>query len=359
MSHDEPPLSIIEAATIRALLDAAVGPGVVFRDRSVTPDQWPAAEERLLAELVEDVDRGELAAMEEYQEVYRRVRKEHDEDFEREVVVPSAAPELESSTPEAPAVPLAQATFQRQAALTSFDPEATAEADARAVIAGLQNRGVPFEPSVAAAQPPQVELPDDARSGATEELDIRAFRSAAGAVPFASTKAVSRTQEFNPDETAMLDGSKVLAGLRNRGVPFEPTRMGVPAADENTLESEADVERAGKEETGTEELDLSGLQLERPLPFGSPSSEKIDLSGVANEFQAPTAEDFELTVEEFAQIQAALSLSRDLSTVLRQFGIDPADWANASKRMRAWLDADRQLRNRYDELYREALKNVR
>lgn len=361
MSHDEPPLSVAEAATIRALLDASVAPDEVFRDRSVTPDEWPAAEERLLGVIADAVDRGELAAMEEYQEVYRAVRAQHDEEFEREAAVGSIGiSEGEpSSTLDAPVVPLAQATFQQKAAAAPFDPDATAEADVRAVLAGLRNRGVPFDPSVAAPKPLPSEPADDAQSGATEELDLRAFRSVVQAVPFASPSPAPRTQEFDPDETAMLDGSKVLAGLRNGGIPFNPATVGSPLADEKTLSSEVEAEIDPKEETGTEELDLSLLHVERALPFGSDGSEKIDLSGVANEFQPPTAEDFELTVEEFAQIQTALSLSRGLDEVLQRFGIDANDWVNASKRMLAWLDADRQLRNRYEELYREALKNVR
>lgn len=249
-------ISVAEAAKVRAILDAAGDQSALFRDKPMEAELWAEVEERLLAELAEEVDRGELARMEEYQRVYRAVRAE----VERHP--PSAAAEVAvvpegSSAAAVVTVPVqvAQATFQKPAEVAAFDPDATAEADVRAIITGLRNRGLPFEQGGPPAPPPASPPQADVRSGATEEMDMRAFRSVATpAVPFAAPPPPPppKTDEFDPDETAMVDGSKVLEGLRSRGVPFDGTAPARPPAQPVPQKP-----REPNEGTGTVELDVS------------------------------------------------------------------------------------------------------
>lgn len=249
-------ISVAEAAKVRAILDAAGDQSALFRDKPMEAALWAEVEERLLAELAEEVDRGELARMEEYQRVYRAVRSEAEGQVPRGVgdVVAPASETPSGALPEPePKVAVAQATFQKPPEVAAFDPDATAEADVRAIIAGLRNRGLPFGEGGPTGAPPASPPQPDARSGATEEMDMRAFRSVATpAVPFAAPPPPppAKTDEFDPDETAMVDGSKVLEGLRNRGVPFEGTAP--PPAQPSPQ-----TPREPKEETGTVELDVS------------------------------------------------------------------------------------------------------
>lgn len=68
------PLSLEDVATIRAELDGAVDPTQPLRARSLPLEQWQEAEEALLAELAEEVDRGELERLQRYQAVYTALR---------------------------------------------------------------------------------------------------------------------------------------------------------------------------------------------------------------------------------------------------------------------------------------------
>ncbi|MBL8742280.1 MAG: hypothetical protein JNK04_14325 [Myxococcales bacterium] len=63
-----------------------------------------------------------------------------------------------------------------------------------------------------------------------------------------------------------------------------------------------------------------------------------------------------MPLERFAQVQAALTKSRDRDAVLHHFGIEPAAWHAVAGAMSAALAASESLRSRYEDLYRQAMQ---
>lgn len=63
-----------------------------------------------------------------------------------------------------------------------------------------------------------------------------------------------------------------------------------------------------------------------------------------------------MPIERFAQIQAALTRSRDRDEVLRHFGVEPQTWQAVAGTMSTALTASESLRSRYEDPYRRAMQ---
>ncbi len=142
------PLDIAAAARIRALLDSSAEPAVALHGTDLAPEAWEEAEELLLGELAEEVDRGEVGRLEAYQRVYRATRRERD-------------PSFESETEKGDAPPIAPRGTE------PLDVNETMMADLGTVMAGLRNGGLPFEASQDATAPLPLPLEEDAQRGMT------------------------------------------------------------------------------------------------------------------------------------------------------------------------------------------------
>ncbi len=127
-----PPLSLEDAATIRALLDAGIDPERALRGHDLPSKDWELAEESLLAELADEVDRGERARMDAYQAAYRNALAAAPRESTQTTALAGAA--TSASTASSVVAPPAD----------TFNPDATAQADNRAILVALANRGVPF-----------------------------------------------------------------------------------------------------------------------------------------------------------------------------------------------------------------------
>lgn len=259
-----PQLSPEDAATVRALLDGGIELEGALRGCDIATKDWELAEESLLAELADEVDRGERARMDAYQAAYRKAL----------AAAPSKSNQPKAQADAATSAPTASAVAAPPAG--AFDPDATAQADNRAILVALANRGVPFAkagPPMPA--PPVVSAGGDDQSGETAELDMRAIRASLAEKPLPFAGAGSAPPRSAPapasgadvDATGILDNSKVLEGLRNRGVPFE-SKVPTTSSDEieRLLRQPAPPPTASTS-TGTEEHDMSAFRAGAPLPF--------------------------------------------------------------------------------------------
>ncbi len=185
------PIEIGTAARIRALLDSSAEPAFALHGTDLTADSWQEAEELLLADLADEVDRGESTRLREYQRVYRATRLEQDPSFEAETEKSDAAP-IAPREPE------------------SLDVNETQMADLGSVMAGLRNGGLPFDSSLDATAPLPVPLDDSARSGMTAPIPRIDDRTEETELPFDPPLPTAvleseepREREPNLDETSV------------------------------------------------------------------------------------------------------------------------------------------------------------
>lgn len=185
------PIEIATAARIRALLDSSAEPAVAQHGTDLAPEAWHEAEEVLLAELADEVDRGETGRLEEYQRIYRATRLEKDPSFEAETEKSDAAP----IAPRAP---------------DALDVNETLMADLGSVMAGLRNGGLPFDSSLDATAPLPLPLDDSAQSGMTAPIPRIDDGPEETELPFEAAPPTARFEgegagekERNLDETSV------------------------------------------------------------------------------------------------------------------------------------------------------------
>lgn len=354
-------LELDAIARLCAELDVTSEPESVLPKHGITTEAWPKLQEDLFAGIADDVDRGDLERAERFRVVYgaRRTELLGDESAPIDATAPAgkaatqAYPAAATATP--PDLPV-QASFQLEPApLTApeLDPDATAMVDSRAVIAGLQNRAVPFDLSAPSSPLPPVKEITDEQSGQTQltdARDIRAMLAARGiaigpdtippAPQPAPPPAVS-TAAVDVDATAEIDNRHVLVALRERGIlPFEKDAQAMPPTPSPPQDQSGDTTIAPSKRS-TEAMHLTDFQAQV----------------AARMAKDPALAPLPIPLGQFAVIQAALSKSKDRDGVVRYHNVDVAAWKAISAQMGAALSASAGLRARYEELYREAMKS--
>ncbi len=174
-------IELSTAARIRALLDSSAEPAVALHGTDLAPEAWHEAEEVLLAELADEVDRGQTGRLEEYQRIYRATRLEQDPSFEAETEKSDAAP----IAPRAP---------------DALDVNETQMADLGSVLAGLRNGGLPFEGSVDATGPLPLPIDELAQSGMTAPIPRVDDRTEEIELPFEAAPPTARHESEGADE---------------------------------------------------------------------------------------------------------------------------------------------------------------
>jgi hypothetical protein len=145
----------------------------------------------------------------------------------------------------------------------------------------------------------------------------------------AEAQPMSAGPDGDVDATAQIDTRHLLGVLRERGIlPFDRDAPAMPPPPS-----------APQEQSGQTEL-IQALDLEALL-----AARKTEL------VSAPT---LPIPIARFAEIQAALSKSRDRDGVLRHFGFEPHAWQAIAVATNTALAASGSLRSLYEDLYRRA-----
>jgi len=340
---------LAQLARRSAELDIASDPEPILRGYGLSNEAWLDLQERFLAQIADDLDRGETERASLFSATYEHRRGEllgagqiaNDNGNQLTATASPAAPDVAGSLPPAPVL----ATFQQPASPATAaepDPDATAMVDSRAVADAAKTRAVPFDlnaPAIAVPPPKEITEAQSGETQLTEALDLRAVLASKGiALAPQSSSApgpspVPTVPTVDVNATAEVDTRQLTAMLQQRGIlPFDKNAAAVPpAASPPQLQS-------GKTEL-FEQLDLSAMLAARGVP------------------QATAPQALPVPLERFAQVQASLTKSRDRDGVLRHFGIEPATWHSIAATMGAALTASPILRSQYDELYREAMKS--
>jgi len=133
------------------------------------------------------------------------------------------------------------------------------------------------------------------------------------------------------EATAQIDTRHVADLLRERNIlPFDRNAPAMPPPPS-----------APQEQSGETQL-IKALDLDAVL-----GTRKSELAA------APA---LPIPIARFANIQAALSKSRDREGVLRHFGFEPHAWQGVEAAISATLGASESLRNLYEDLYRRAVE---
>ncbi len=340
---------LAQLARRSAELDIASDPEPLLRGYGLSKEAWLELQERLLAQIADDLDRGETERANLFSATYEHRRGEllgaeqiaNDNGDQLTATASPAARDVAGSLPAAPVL----ATFQQPASPATPaepDPDATAMVDSRAVADAAKTRAVPFDlsaPAIAIPPPKEITEAQSGETQLTEALDLRVVLASKGIVlaPQSSSvpgpSPVPKVPTVDVNATAEVDTRQLTAVLQQRGIlPFDKNAPAAPPA------ASPPQQQSGKTEL-VEQLDLSAMLAARGAQ------------------QATAAPALPVPIERFAQVQAALTKSRDRDGVLRHFGIDPPAWHSMAAAMGAALTSSPGLRSRYDELYREAMKS--
>lgn len=148
-------------------------------------------------------------------------------------------------------------------------------------------------------------------------------------------------RDLDPDVTAPVDSRLVRRGATNGAVPFERDAPVKTPAPLPLVE-----EQSGETSFGTVATIGGASEAGSTLP-GAGASSPGSASGLP------------LSIERFAQIQAALARSSEQSVVLQRFGIEPHQWAPMARRVADAMNHSAPLRAQYQQLYRVALSHER
>ncbi|NUP10718.1 MAG: hypothetical protein HOW73_32135 [Polyangiaceae bacterium] len=233
--------------------------------------------------------------------------------------------------------PTSPAPSATVAAPNPVDPETTAPPNTRAIADAIRSRAVPFDENAPVVPPPPG--PIAAQSGETLVADARAIHAALAArgIPIGPPSASATA---NPPAGSSLP----LGPQTSQLAPASPPRPAQP------LMAAPAIAGAPGETTEIDATKLSAALSARGIPFGRE----------ATSAPPPTARPSQpMPVERFAQIQAALTRSRDRDGVLAYFQVPPAQWAAVVQQMGAAMAASPALRAQYEELLRKALQHGR
>lgn len=225
-----------------AELDIVTDPEPVLKGYGLSPEAWLAAQEQLLAEIADDLDRGETERANLFSATYEARRREllGDEELANDNgALPSSVPETGVVALPAPA----QATFQQglspvAPAEAEADPDATAMVDNRAVLEAAKTRAVPFDlnaPAIAVPPPKEITEAQSGETQLTEKLDLHAVLASRGiaigpgAKPPAAPPPAPPVATAEADATAELDTRQLTAMLQAKGIlPFDKDAPAVP-----------------------------------------------------------------------------------------------------------------------------------
>lgn len=372
MSTDKPDLTLV--ARTRRALDSGADASHVLAAAGLSDARWAELEEEVMNTLADDVDRGDSTRLEAYRAAYTGEAA-----GPRAAASAAGAPSpatASAAVAEPPAISVAQpskASYQRvpiPAAPISVDD--TAQVDVRNIVAGIRAAAGPFDADAPVRKPMPVPIaPPEDQSGSTMTEDISALLRAAGpAVPFGARPAAPPAPP--PPPPPPLPAQERPTSVATEAVDFEemhrmlakgPTPF--PAASERpaSVATEAIDLEAVQRMLGTGPVPFSGTAAPPPsLPVRPPETSPMAYSVPTEEVRlaAAVALPFEqqgpMTVERYAQIQAAITTDPDPGSVLGRFGVSLQDWGAVHTDMRARFKADPALRARYEQLLREATK---
>ncbi len=352
------PTEIVAIAHVAAEIDLHGRADEVLARHALNPERWAERKTKLLEQLSDQLDRGDPSDAASFRSSYEQRRAELLGDLQAEAAPARASTELQP--PPAGSVEAGSAPERRPDA--NVDPDATGSVDNRKVVEALRQRGIPFQagsPGQAPAAHPLAE-----QSGETLLTDGRAVHAALAARGIAvggrephtaapvleapSTAPASTPGVPDPHETGMIDVSKLQASLASGGVPFDPHRQPAPAPQPQVQGSDETVMAPVPQATAI------------PLPHNEAgATEGLELTNFQEQmqhFMAMQARgELPMSVERYAEVQAALAKDPDRNAVLARFGYASHVWHAVAAMMGSALNRSAPLRLQYDQLYRQAL----
>jgi len=364
-----------------AELDVATDPAPVLETYGLTIEAWLDIQDDFLAQIADDLDRGETERAELFSATYDQRRGEllgaessaNDNGGHATGSVLAAPPDAAIGPATAPP---SLATFQHgvvPSTVAEPDPDATAMLDNRAAIHGMKNRGVPFDLGAPAipVPPPQAIIEDQSGEKLADMRDIRAALAARGIAigpdtnpPIAPPVAVASPlpADLDADATAEIDSRQIVAALRERGIlPFDKDAPPAAPPPSSAQDQSGETQLIDARDIRAS-LAARGIQIGDSAPPKQRRTEAMDLTDFQAQVAAKLAQDpsrapLPIPLERFALVQAALTKSRDRDGVLRHYGFEPDGWKVVAAQLGAALSASAGLRARYEELYREAMKS--
>ncbi len=228
-----------------AELDIATDPEPVLKAYGLTADAWLDLQERFLAQIADDLDRGETERADLFSATYENRRSEllGGEQIANDNALSNAAPSAAIAPPIAAAQPStpALATLQQPATPATAaepDPDATAMVDNRAVIEAAKTRAVPFDlnaPAIAVPPPKEITEAQSGETQLTEALDLHAVLASRGIAigtgpkPPAAPAPAAPVAAADVDATAEIDTRQLTAMLQAKGIlPFDKDAPAAP-----------------------------------------------------------------------------------------------------------------------------------
>ena len=276
---------LAQLARRSAELDIASEPEPLLRGYGLSKEAWLELQDRFLAQIADDLDRGETERANLFSATYEHRRGEllgaehiaNDNGDQLTATASPAAPDVAGGTPAAPVL----ATFQQPASpavAAEVDPDATAMVDRRAIADAAKTRAVPFDlnaPAIAVPPPKEIAEAQSGETQLTEALDLRAVLASRGialapegsSAPNPSPVPTVPTVDVNA--TAEVDTRQLTAVLQQRGIlPFDKNAPAAPPA------ASPPQQQSGRTEL-VEQLDLSAMLATRGIqqaaaPFASP-----------------------------------------------------------------------------------------
>ncbi len=308
-------------AEIRAAIDLGGDAGEAMRAHGEAPETWTAFEARVLEEVADQIDRGDVTGLAVFQRVFDARRGER------------------SDTDRPPAGP--------EPAVEPADP--TEPVDVRAVREQLVVGAVPFDASARPAVPisMQAQTVDfDQQSGATMMTDgaaIRAMLAKSGALPFAEARAdapprpaTTVTVASLPTGTVDIDEALVSGDL----LPFQQHSPGLPT---ERLPEPAVLQQIARAVAGV------------PKVTAPPRADAGLGPAVPFETRAPA----QISLEEYAGISALLEREGDPMKTLARLGTTPDAWMSTVRAFGRMFTKDPAMEAQFDALVRKNKANAR
>jgi len=310
-------------AEIRAAIDLGSDANEAIRAHGEAPETWPAFEARVLEEVADQIDRGDVTGLAVFQRVFDARRGER------------------SDTDRPPPGP--------EPAVEPADP--TEPVDVRAVREQLVVGAVPFDASARPAVPisMQAQTVDFAeQSGETMMTDgaaIRAMLAKSGALPFAEARgdapprpstATTATVASLPTGTVDIDEALVSGDL----LPFQQQPPGLPT---ERLPEPVVLQQIARAAAGV------------PKVTAPPRADAGLGPAVPFETRAPA----QISLEEYAAISALLAREGDPMKTFARLGTTPDAWMSTVRAFGRMFTKDPAMEAQFDALVRKNKANAR